>query len=149
MGEAFGRKPGLRSVTLGIGGEWVRPSIRRMERGKRGERRGGLDLGQSIHPGRQVGGHLSLNPLEPIGEPQVPGAERVGDQMDDRMGFDADRMQGAGRLPDELGRIHAWYEQRCPQAGERRVARPGVPFDKPKYGSQFLQFEVHAHRMFQ
>ena len=61
------------------------------------------------------------------------------------MGLDADRMQSAGRLPDELGRIHAWCEQRRPQVGERRVSMPGVPFDKPKHGSQFLQFEVHAH----
>ena len=57
---------------------------------------------------------LSLNPLESIGEPQVPGAECVGDQMDDRMGFDADRVQDASRLPDELGRIHIWCEQRRP-----------------------------------
>ena len=106
MGEVFGRQPGLRSVTLRIGGKWVRPAIRWMERGKGGECRGCLDLGQSIQPGRQVGGHLSLNPLEPVGEPQIPWAERVGGQMDERMGFDADRMQGAGRLPDELGRIH-------------------------------------------
>ena len=65
------------------------------------------------------------------------------------MGLDADRMQGAGRLPDELGWIHAWREQRRPQVGERCVAMPGVPFDKPEYGSQFFQFEMHAHRMFQ
>jgi len=29
------------------------------------------------------------------------------------------------------------------------VVMPRVPLDKPEYGSQFLQFEVHAHRMFQ
>ncbi len=149
MGEAFGRKSGLRSVTPGVGGGRVRPAIGRMERGKRGERRGSLDLGQSIHPGREVGGHLSLNPSEPVGEPQVPGADRVDDQMDDRVGFDADGVQGAGCLPDELGRIHAWHEQRRPQVGERRVAGPGVPFDKPEHRSQFFQFEVDAHRMFQ
>jgi hypothetical protein len=120
-----------------------------MECGKRGECRGSLDLGQSIQPRRQVGGHLSLNPLEPIGEPKVPGADCVDDQMDDRMGFDADRVQDTSRLPDELGRIYIWREQWRPQAGERRVAGQGVPFHKAKHGSQFFQLEVHAHRMFQ
>ena len=120
-----------------------------MERGKCGERRGCFDLGQSIHPDRQVGGYLSLNLLQPIGEPQIPRTEGVDNQMNDRMGLDADSMQGAGRLSDELGRIHARYEQRFPEVCERRMAMPGVPFDKSKDGAQFFQFQVHDHRMFQ
>ena len=65
------------------------------------------------------------------------------------MGFDADRMQRTRRFPYELGRIGAWRKQRLPQTGERGAARLGMPFDKPQYGSQFFQFKVHPHRMFQ
>ncbi|MCG3776575.1 MAG: hypothetical protein JW395_3434 [Nitrospira sp.] len=65
------------------------------------------------------------------------------------MGFDTDRMQGAGCLPNKLRRIHSWRKYRLPQIGERGAARLGMPFDKPQYGSQFFQFKVHPHRMFQ
>ena len=74
--------------------------------------------------------HLCLDVLQSIGEPQIPGADRIDGEMDERMGLDADRMQGAGRLSDELGRIHAWGAQRFPQAGKRRVVGFGMSFDK-------------------
>ena len=55
----------------------------------------------------------------------------------------------ASCLPDELRRIHSRYEQRRPQIGERSIARPSVSFNKAQHSAQLLQFEVHAHRMFQ
>ncbi len=101
-----------------------------MEIGKGREGRGGFHFGETIQPQREQVLNPLLELLQAEGKEQIPGAERIQNQMNQRMGFDADAMEHPRQAPNQRRRGLIRFSEHAAGCGERRSRLPGPLFQE-------------------
>lgn len=113
MGEAISMKRRRDSVLFAGHGERGRPDIVRVEIRKGGQCRRRFDFRQTVQPLGEGLRNVLLRTNQSAQEPEIPWAKGIDHQMDERVGLDTDRMQGA-RGACELHRGADAADQRGP-----------------------------------